>query len=73
MKANDSHEDNEAVFNTEKWQKCLYEKIPHMKEQYNAFSIQLRKLYIDAYTEKINDVLYQYFLDIKNKEDKKMA
>lgn len=44
-----------------------------MKEKYNAFSIQLRKLYIDAYSEQINDILYQYFLDIRDKENEKMA
>lgn len=69
----DAEEINEIAFDSEKWKKCIYEKIPQMKERYNAFAIQLRKLYIDAYSEQINDILYQYFADIKEKENKKMA
>ena len=44
-----------------------------MKEKYNAFSIQLRKLYIDSYSELINDMVYQYLQDIKEKENQKVA
>lgn len=42
--------------------------MPVIKQEYNAFSIQLRKLYIDSYTGQINDILYSYFTDINKKE-----
>jgi len=53
----DAEEINAIAFESEKWQKCVYEKIPQMKEKFNAFAIQLRKYYIDAYSEQINEIL----------------
>ena len=47
------------------WLQFVVEKIPTIKERYDLYSIQLRKMFIDHYHEMANTIIVQYFDDLK--------
>ena len=51
----------------DQWQTFIDETLSVIKDQYNLYSIQLRKLMIDHYHDKLNSVLTLYFGDLRQK------
>ena len=49
------------------WQTFVVERIPVVKDSYDLYSIQLRKMFIDFYHDSINSMLVQYVDDLKQK------
>ena len=47
------------------WLQFVVEKIPTIKERYDLYSIQLRKMFIDHHHEMANTIIVQYFDDLK--------
>ena len=57
----------EQWLQNEVWQAFMLDKIPQIKDRYDLYSIQLRKMFIDHYHDKFNRSLTQYFWDLKQK------
>lgn len=47
------------------WQTFTCETLSVIKDHYNLYSIQLRKLMIDTYHDKLNQILALYFADLR--------
>lgn len=52
---------------SDQWQTFVVERIPVVKDSYDLYSIQLRKMFIDYYHDSINSMLVQYVDDLKQK------
>ena len=58
------NEDLQTLLQNDTWQ-AFIDKVHQIKENYDLYSIQLRKMFCDYYHDKFNQILSQYFRTIR--------